>query len=197
MLEILPKYSSFEELSSNPPSTFNAMLDTSAGNLLQRSVKAWITPRNPEGTIKLIEAMRVDVFQRALLRCHNRWLVPKSWKEKPGDNYTMPDGSLNSMVDFAMNKTSFNEAIHSVGVVAASALLLSLIAEGRTDYPVVFSVGALMEDIYCILAQRYTRARLSIAIDRALARNERFNVDEYRNVLRVKMPEVSSTSRVE
>lgn len=188
MLETPPKHPSFGELLDSPPPTFNAMLDTSDGNLLQRSIKAWIAPRNPDGTIKLMEAMRVDVFQSVLRRISHIWLVPKSKEERLHDNYTMSDGSLNSMVDFATNKTSLNEAIHSVGVVGGSALLFSPITEGRTDYLVALNVGILVGNIYCILAQRYTRARLSIAIDRALARNKRFNVDRYWNVLRLKTP---------
>lgn len=179
------------------PRTFKEMLDPRTGNLLQRIIKVYITPHKPERTVKLMEDLGVDRFQKLLLGIYrlitNATGFDKRIKnERIQTNYTLGDRSLDSMVDFATNQTTFNEVLHLIGAAWCAAVFLPEVAAGNFEWPVVLSMSLFIVNIYCILAQRYTRARLSIAIDRALKLGKPF-VGKYENILGIRIPSQDHT----
>lgn len=96
------------ESKESPPTTFNEMLDTSTGKFWQRATKAYIKPRSPERTIRLMKALQVDHFLK---------LVKKIKKKKQGtpqdqENYFLVDSSLNSLLTYATEGSVFNEKVH-------------------------------------------------------------------------------------
>ncbi len=170
------------------PENFAEMLDTANGNLLQRAVKMWIKPRNPEGTIRLMKQLQVDKFQAIPVGAMRRMKKAMGVDKQIQSNYTLGKPNLNSMVDFATHQNTLNEAIHLFGMSWCTMALLPLLASGRIDGAVIINFGAFMVNTYCVLAQRYSRARISIAIDRALARKKDFDPEEYKNSLGLKLP---------
>lgn len=175
------------------PATFADMLDTSVGNFAQRAAKAWIKLRNPEGTVKLMKAMQVDDFQKAAINVSSFLKRTMHIESKTRTNYTLGDTSVNSLVDFATNQTGFNEAVHLGALAFNSAVITAGVATGHMDVAVAVNMGAFALNSYCVLAQRYTRARLSMAIDRALRRNKHFDPDKYTNALGIRFPEPPKT----
>ncbi len=98
-----------------PATSFREMLDTSKGNIFQRTGKWWIKPKgNPERTIKLYEALQVHRLQNLAIALYKS--RTRKADEKRGyvrqTNYTMYDHSLASMVEMATSGTVFNEKIH-------------------------------------------------------------------------------------
>lgn len=174
------------------PKTFEDMLDTSTGNYFQRAAKAWIKPRNPEGTIKLMKALQVPEFQGLAIKINQ--IIKKAMRidVRNQKNYVLGDKTLSSMVDFATNKTSVNEAIHMSALALNAAIIIPAVATGHIDAGVAVNLGAMAINTYCIMAQRYTRARLSIGIDRALQSNKHFDPDKYSNALGIRVPEFSN-----
>lgn len=170
------------------PKTFEEMLDTGVGNVLQRTAKAYIKPHNPEETINLMRALQVDHFQDvaiSIFQLYKKVMLPN---RRIQTTYTLADNSLNSLVDFATNQTTLTEAYHLVveGLLAAS--ILPAVAAGHTDGSFALITGLFLVNTYGILAQRYTRARLSRTVDHALKRHKEFDVAKYTNVLGIKVP---------
>lgn len=184
-----------EEVAGGPiqegPKTFEEMLDTGVGNFLQRAAKAYIKPRNPEQTIKLMKALQVDRFQDAAIGIMGiMQLIKKALRInlRTQTNYSLGDNSLSSMVDFATNKTTFNEAVHLVAAGIFAASILPTVATGRVDASLALNTGVFLVNTYCVLGQRYARARLSMVIDHALKRHREFDANRYRNALGIKVP---------
>lgn len=179
------------------PQTFEEMLDTGIGNFLQRVTKVYIKPRNLEQTIKLMKTLQVDHFQEVVIGIHQ--LIKKALRlnKRIQTNYTLGDNSLNSMVDFATNQTTFNEAVYLVGAGLCAALALPAVAAGYVDSSFALNTGLFVVNVYCILAQRYTRARLSRAINQALKLHKEFDINKYSNVLGIKTPNQPQTSNRE
>lgn len=126
------------------PTTFNEMLNTTTGNFLQRIAKAYIKPRNPRRTIKLMKVLQVDKFLKIVKYCFT--------DGKGGSNYSLADSSLNSMVDFATNSTTFNEGVHLSLATLATALVLPSIIVGHVDPPLLgLNLGTFLVNTYCVL----------------------------------------------
>lgn len=174
------------------PKSFEEMLDTSTGNYFQRAAKAWIKPRNPEGTIKLMKALQIDDFQGLAIKINQLMKKALHVDRRTQTNYTLGDNTLNSMVDFATNRTGLNEAIHMGALALNAAIIIPGVATGHIDAGVAVNLGAMAVNTYCILAQRYARARLSMGIDRALHRNKHFDPEKYTNALGIRVPESSN-----
>jgi hypothetical protein len=168
--------------------TFNNMLDTSTGNLPQRVIKAWIKPADPEGTVKLLEQMQVDHFLNFALRAYYfATNIGQSERIRASTNYEMPDSTLTSMVNFATNMTTFNELLHlSVLAINGSSFLANITKENPNPTSIVILGTAMAINTYCALAQRYTRAKLSLTIDKALKRNKKVNELRYKNYLDIR-----------
>jgi hypothetical protein len=185
-------YITGERVIKEGPKTFEEMLDTNVGNFLQRAAKAYIKPVNPEQTIKLMRALQVDYFQDVAIdvfQLYKKVMLPN---RRIQTTYTLGDNSLNSMVDFATNQTALNEAFHLVVEGLCVISILPAVAAGHVDGSLAFNTVALLVNTYGILAQRYTRTRLSRTIDHALKRHKEFNVDKYTNVLGIKVPDRNS-----
>ncbi|MBI4157702.1 hypothetical protein HY502_02540 [Candidatus Woesebacteria bacterium] len=170
------------------PKSFAEMLDASRGNFVQRAVKAWIKPRNPEGTIKLMKALQVDHFQKMVIKAITPIRRLSHIEKGTQTNYALGDNSLESLTDFATNQTTFNEVIHLSALSFASLAVLGGVAGGRIDSLLAVNTGVLIVNTYCVLAQRYSRARLSIAIEKVLRRNKHFNLGNYTNLLGIQLP---------
>lgn len=180
------------EDTSDVPATFADMLDTSVGTFVQRAAKAWIKPHNPEGTVRLMKALQVDDFQKSAISITSFLKRAMYIEEKTQTNYVLGDNSVNSLVDFATNRTGLNEAAHLGALAFNSAVITAGVATGHVDALVAVSMGAFALNSYCVLAQRYTRARLSMAIDRALSRNKSFDPEKYSNKLGIRFPKPPS-----
>jgi hypothetical protein len=173
------------------PENFAEMLDTASGNLLQRAVKMWIKPKNPEETIRLMKQLQVDKFQAiatgVMRRMKKAMGIDSAFQTNYQTNYTLGKPNLNSMVDFATHKNTLNEIVHLFGMGWYTMSLLPFLASGKVGAGVIINFGAFMVNTYCVLAQRYSRARISIAIDKALARKKNFDPEEYKNILGLKL----------
>jgi hypothetical protein len=167
------------------PENFASMLDTASGNLLQRAIKMWIIPRDPEGTIRLMEKLKVHKFQAIPVGVFKKMRKAAGIDKQFQSNYTLGKPNLNSMVDFATNQNTLNEIIHLFGMINGIIILLPFLISGRVE---ALTLSLFMINTYCVLAQRYSRARISIVIDKALARKKNFNPKEYKNLLRLKLP---------
>jgi hypothetical protein len=173
---------------SSDPTSFREMLDTSKGHFIQRISKAWIKPTNPEGTVKLMKALQVDHFQQIPIKAMD-WVRRKMGVERRQGNYTLGDTSLNNLVDFATNRSGMNEAIHLYGMALCAATILPSALNGNVDGIVVINTGMFIINSYCVLAQRYARARLTIGIDRALQKNRHFDPEKFKNHLDLTLPQ--------
>jgi hypothetical protein len=176
------------DVAQTPPTTFKDVFQTSEGdNLLQRAMKSYLKPRgNPETTIKVLEVLQVDQFQK----------VPKAWARfhlKAGrryqSNYTVKDSSLASFIDYGTHQSGFNDTWH-FGALMVTGVIPGIldITSGNTN-PLPFLGAAALVNTYCILAQRYSRARIERIVDRRLARGERMGRFEHNNHLNLKLPE--------
>lgn len=142
-----------------------------------------------------MNVLQVDHFQQIPI---NALKLVKKLAHIEGNiqtNYTLGDTSLNSLVDFATNQTTFNEAIHLFQIPINASLLLEGAVSGHIDSIVAVNASALLINTYCVLAQRYSRARLSITIDKALRRNREFDPEKYSNTLGIRFPEHKSENQ--
>lgn len=175
-------------LPDNNPHTFKEMFAPKKDdNFLNRALKWYVKPRgNPLTTIRVLEALQVDQFQRipkALAK-----LFTRGGKFRYQSNYTIKDSRLSSLIDYGSDQTFFNEAIHT-GVIAAS-IIPSGIVYMLSDNKMGFAVegGAFLVNLFCVLAQRYSRARCEILIDKGLAQGKTIDYYEYRNMLNLRLP---------
>ena len=164
------------------------MLDASTGDLVQRLTKLWIKPQNPEGTIRLMEFLKVDRFQDTVKKLSS-FTVKKLEGETKGrqTNYTLRDSGMNALLDFATNQTTFNESIHLLGI-PLGALQVSYGLMTGENISVAMGTGTLILNTYCVLAQRYSRARLTLTINKILQRHKEFNLKNYENNLGIRLP---------
>lgn len=181
-----------DEIQTDLPPNFETMLDASTGTLAQRLGKMWIKPTNPEGTIRLLEALKVDKFRILELKVAKHVLeVLRARKDRAPQpfqsNYTVADTSLPFLIDFATNQTFLNEKIHLIGLALNLAVILPVVTQGKMDNLVFMNTVTLAINTYCILSQRYTRARLTKAINRALQKNRNFDLKRYKNLLGLKL----------
>jgi len=170
------------------PPTFYKMLNSPKGTLQQRIIKKWITPINPEGTIKLLERLNVHKFQGLMLKIIME-ITESTGKDPVQSGYTLGRTDLNSMIDYATNQSTANEAIHLAGTSIGIYYLLLALAIGKIDMYIFPLLAVTAMQIYCVLAQRYSRARLSIIIDKAFAKQKKFKSHEYFNSLDIELPE--------
>ena len=157
---------------------FQQMLDASTGNFTQRMLKRYIRQQDPVASMRLMEAIHVDDFQKFIAWSNK--LIRRTHKSRPRlSNYTITDQSSKSLVDFATYQTVVNELYH----LAYTPVIITYALWGNPDKFTLLSAGVLIGNSYCVLLQRYNRARLSITIDRRLRRDKRLNLDKYKNYL--------------
>lgn len=176
-----------DEDTTKVPKTFDDMLDTSIGNFAQRLTKAWMKPRNPEGTIKLMKALQVDKFQKVAIELRKFLFRSAHVEERRQTNYTLGDNSTESLVDFATNMTGVNEFVHMGSLAGAAIFTAPSVASGQFEPLLAINLGILAINTYCVLSQRYTRSRLSIAIDKSLKRGKNFDIHKYEDLLHLKI----------
>ncbi|MFA7000452.1 MAG: hypothetical protein WC241_05095 [Candidatus Paceibacterota bacterium] len=185
------------DLPKNSPSNFNEMLDTSTGNAFQRLSKWYIRIEDSEKAVKIFESIGVDKFRRVaksvMIKVIGKKVLEDFRNENPDKNthYFLANTSLNSMIDFAVNKASVNEAIHLVGSAVGVAAVSASVAEGASTGNIIFASGAFLLNLYCVLAQRYTRAELGIIIDRKIKNHADFDAEKYNNTLNIEFPNKS------
>jgi len=161
------------------PKTFSEMLHPRRGNPLQKMVKIWITPQDPEGTIKLMKKLRVDKVQKQI-KTLRLSVVPKKTIQS---NYTLGSTDVNSMLDFATNQATINEIVH-LAFANLSFLWLILMLGYQERSAIVISNALLVYiHIYLVLGQRYSRVRLNLVIDKAFRNGKQVNVTTYKNHL--------------
>lgn len=169
------------------PHTFKEMFAPKVDDtLLLRALKWYVKPKgNPKTTIRILKALQIDQFQRlprALANHHT-----KGEKHRYQTNYTIKDSSLSSLVDYGVNKTFFNEAIHIASTAAVLPAGVGFILTDNT-LGVALQGGVALINLACILAQRYSRARCEILIDRKLAQGKTIDDCRYENRLDLRLP---------
>lgn len=176
------------------PGSFDEMMDASTGTAWQRLQKWYFKVGNPEKNIKFLESIGVDKYRNSakwimLDLLKRRGYTEQQAREGKNTNYTLADRSLNSLLDFATNQTTLNEIAHLV--LAAQCVLLAGVDTLSGESPVVGGTFFIL-NLYCVLAQRYTRSKLSIAIDRVLQKHPKFDAEKYKNALGIKLPQSNS-----
>ncbi len=188
------KEENFLETPSGAPKNFNEMLDTATGNALQRLSKWYIKTGNSEKTMEILESIGVDKFRNVVKNVVIKFLYKKPLEKlreiapEKNTNYTLANTKLNSLIDFAVNKASLNELMHIVGSAGGIIAITENLIKGPSVGNIAFSSGLFLVNLYCVLAQRYTRAELGIIIDRKLRNHADFDPSRYSNILNIKFP---------
>lgn len=211
----------------NTPMTFNEILAPQKGNVIQRGIKAWINPQNPDGTIRTLKRLQVHrvnsvlrkvvadpiqaLYQRyaqCSTKIHTNYtlgtdminpkalhmLIQRKPKAERLEAFTVPQ--FNSVIDCATNMTTINELFHlAMGGMLIYQTLPWITSGGFGSH---FRTGMDMDtakffmthivNIYLILNQRLTRARLSHTITRGLKRKDSFDPEKYGNLLGIIPP---------
>lgn len=182
------------------PETFEDMLDMGGGNLAMGLMRAYIRPRNPEGTIHLMRMLGVDKLTAGAVE-FKKIVYPDDEKQS---NYFLQNLSLAALLNLAANRLTASEKAHFVGIVISFPLFLSAVTLAENapiDVPIEFAVTttALCTalHIYLVLGQRLNRARATLAINRAIKRGKKINMRQYNNRLGLRIPEKNKMIRNE
>ncbi|MFA5933167.1 MAG: hypothetical protein WCV81_02780 [Microgenomates group bacterium] len=176
------------ETQTSEPKTYKEMFEHSeSDNVVQRLFKWYLKPRgNPHTTIKILKALQIHQFQKIprILARH----MTSNGKYRYQSTYSVKDTRLSSLIDYGTNQTAFNEIWH-LGAIAVTNLptcIADIMNGNMFGLTIIGSVGVL--NLYCVLAQRYSRARCEVLIDRALSRGRTIEFYEYSNRFNLKLP---------
>lgn len=137
--------------------SFRSIFSPLKGNLFQRLVKFWIFPWAPKLEIFIYYLLGVGIFRRVVMRTVGRI---RGWNGEQ-DNYHIGERTLNNLLTFATNMTMINEVLHPFYFVFVWIFLggfnLSVLS-------VLISLAAVT-NFYCILLQRFNRAKLVLMIE--------------------------------
>ena|GEM_PF-2270891 len=178
--------------------SFDAMLDTSIGTVYQRLQKWYMKTGDPEKAKRIYETIGVDRYRNTI-----KWIVldllkmrgvaEQASREGKNTNYTIATPSLNSLIDFATNKTLWSERIHLAGAAGTVILASYEISEGSLGDAAFYGAFFLL-NTYCVLAQRYTRTQLGALINKMIERQRSFDPMKYANDLGIRLPAVPNSN---
>ncbi len=155
------------------------------GNIFQRILKLWIIPWWPRLEIFLLTLLGVGVFKYVLMNTIGRVGRYSQYQT----NYHIGRMNMNNLLKFATNQTMFNEGWHIFAFVVTNLpYIWRAFATGDTSgWFFWFVMGFGLLNIYCVLLQRYNRARLVLAIER-LASKGYYPDEQYSNWLALDIP---------
>ena len=118
---------------------------------------------------KVYELLGVKPYKRVLTGLMIK--INRGKKPHQGDNYFIWDTSKKGLKEFE-ERTKFNEGIHIVGGLATGAF--TALSYTIVDYP-IWTIPALVTVAqgYCIMVQRYNRARIYNILERMEQRDAR------------------------
>lgn len=169
------------------PHNFKEMFEPNEGDTLwQRLAKCYFKPiGNPDTTIKVLEVLQVHQFQkipRAMVAFHSRG------RGRLQTTYTIRDSQLVSLIDYGVDKSVFNEVVHTGALMGINVPLGALTLVTGDDVGLAINMVGVLFNTYLILAQRYSRARCERLIDKSLRLGKVIDRYEYENILNLKLP---------
>jgi len=144
------------------------------GNIFQMLLKLWIFPWFPRLEIFIYNLLGVGVFRYILM--HTIGLIGKGGKRQT--HYHLGERTMNNLLTFATNQTMFNESVHIVSGMPGFLLFIVSATNGFRDFRSQFNYSLLVLTLiilYCVMLQRYNRAKLVLLIE------ERLNAGEIPN----------------
>lgn len=169
--------------------------DIKSGNILQKAIKFHLKPRNPSFTKRTLEYLGVPIFRK----CVNQ--IPKILRKdipiKQSNHYTLNRYSLDSLLNFVIYGTLFNECVHTVSYLLALYYLFqdSQFKGERTALNislVVLGLIVFMIDNYIHLLQRYNRAEMYLLIEKqrnAFPNSHRMKLNSHVNLWSLNIPD--------
>ncbi|PIP85583.1 hypothetical protein COY48_01705 [Candidatus Collierbacteria bacterium CG_4_10_14_0_8_um_filter_43_86] len=133
------------------------------GNLLQRVLKFWIIPRFPHLEVAVYILLGVGLFRLLLMKTIGRL---GAWSRYQ-TNYHIGRLTMNNLLTFVTNQTMFNEIVHIVAFLPSFFFLTALWWAGMPVFVTtnLFVIVIAAINLYCIMLQRYNRARLVVLIE--------------------------------
>jgi hypothetical protein len=161
---VAPSQNHWEECSSQPTQLQNAH---NRSALWQNIKEGYFKTRWFEANGMLYKALGVGLFRIGLMKAVTK--IRPRLKDSPS-NYTIGGRSVEAVKDY-IKSTRSNESIHLVG-----CLFSSFPAVPSSTSPVLFDalgMTALAVNVYCVLLQRYNRARIMRALPKLEEREKR------------------------
>jgi len=169
-----------------PPQNFLEMLEGQQGTAIQKLLRFYIYSKNPDMIILACQLLQVDKFQQLMIRI-------SSTTSKDGQfsnyktNYTLGNLTTERLIQFATIETLVNELIHLVQL-PYNAIFIHYSLEKNLPSFAFANLLFFTFNTYCVLAQKYTRARLTKTID-ARIRKKKFPSSDFSNPLALRLPQ--------
>ncbi len=141
---------------------------------------------SPRTIIRVLEALQVHQFQKLAKPTTDFMTHYAAYRNQ--SIYAIKDSRLSSLIDYGANQSVLTEAWH-IGAIATTCIPFGVIAIISHDITgLAFQGGGTLLNLVCILAQRYSRARCEMIIDKSLARGKTIDYYEYNNRLNLRLP---------
>jgi len=174
--------------------SYKVIFGSHKGNIFQRLLKFWIIPRSPRLAIFVYTLLGVEIFKKVLMSTFGR-LGRNSMYQT---NYRLGKRNLKNLLTFATSQTMFNESWHLFAFFTTNLpFLIDWWNTGHlmSGYVVVILIISVI-NIYCVMLQRYNRARICLVIERLVSKGH--TVDgSYRNWLALDLPESAYSDEYE
>jgi len=141
-------------------------LKTRNPGFLNKMASWYFKPKSFERNGKLYELFGIKIFKKGVVKIGKK--VAGNEKVNHANNYYLWDSSQEGLEAFDY-KTRRNESIHLTWA-AYSGILASTEFMANNLGSCEFQTGLIILNLYCVMLQRYNRARLHNAIDRIEAR---------------------------
>ncbi|KKT39063.1 MAG: hypothetical protein UW26_C0008G0005 [Candidatus Collierbacteria bacterium GW2011_GWF1_44_12] len=166
--------------------SYKVIFGTHKGNLIQRLLKFWIMPRMPRLEILVYTLLGVGIFKRVLMNTIGR--IDKYSSHQT--NYNIGKLNLKNLLTFATSQTMFNEGWHLFAFLATNLpYLITWWNDGRPlSATTVFFLVLSVINIYCVMLQRYNRARICLVVERLVSKGHTVD-SSYRNWLALDLPD--------
>lgn len=134
-------------------------------NVWQKMKDFYFKPKSVEmrNNGKIYELLGVKYFKRFVTKLRER-----TSDERTQDNYFLQSRTEEGLKDF-VSKTRYNEGVHLIGTLV-SATSLTLGRLGGDPFALIVGIPLTAINAYCVLTQRYNRARIENVLDRMESR---------------------------
>lgn len=150
--------------------SYRSVFSPLKGNIFQMLLKLWIFPWFPRFAILVYNLLGVGIFRFVLMNTIG--LVGKGSSRQT--NYRIGERTMNNLLTFTTNQTMFNEGVHTIAGLPAFITLFVLLINGHgyQDIGTTILVATFI-NLYCVLLQRYNRAKLVLLIEQRLNEGDR------------------------
>lgn len=153
------------------------LLANSEASFAKRAIARYLFPNNAEKSVRRHKRLGTPLVRKTIMgtigypvrkvtnKFGNKWLT----------NYTMNarKGRMERAAEYATKQSLFNEAFHSVGVVAGLSRLLNELNTSALEHPTAVKFWFAI-NLGAAAVQRYNRARIVQFLDARLEHGKRF-----------------------